>query len=126
MTLATDFAWTDGDVPDDWAADEDPRATYVARLSRLLTCEGLWYAPTRTTHVREYMLDLATDAQIGMRVQAIVDGDEETARSVVRVRREVTRAGSIVVVEIEAHSRRGFTAPLTLAIDSVTGETLAS
>ena len=92
---ASDFAWTDGDLTDDWAEAPDGVTAYVERLQRALTTNGLWYRPGWGRDVRAYLLDTATDAQIAIEVQQVIESDPETARADVRV----TRTGTSVEIE---------------------------
>ena len=109
---ASDFAWTDGDLTDDWAEAPDGVTAYVERLQRALTTNGLWYRPGWGRDVRAYLLDTATDAQIAIEVQQVIESDPETARADVRV----TRTGTSVAGEITAYTKSGRVVRLNLAI----------
>lgn len=121
----TDSAWVDGDLTDDWADEDDPTEVYIQRIARLLTCNGLWYAPTRSLDVQRFLLDVADDTQIQIEIGQVVEGDEETARCSVSVTRTGAR-GERVAVGIDAWTKRGKRARLTLAIDDVTGDLLVN
>jgi hypothetical protein len=114
VTLGLDFKWP---ITADLAVETDPRASYLGRIERALTCNGLWYAPTWGRDVRQYLLDVATDSQIAIEIQQTVEADEETQRAEVSVSRE----GGSVAVEIAAYTKRGAVVRFTLAIDAVTG-----
>lgn len=122
-SLGTDFAWvpdSDGvyDIDDEWSVEEDPRNAYAQCLFRLCTCNGLWYAPTKTMDARTFLNDIATDKQAQMMVQQVIDGDERTARSGVTVTRPSADARAIAV---EAFDRRGKDHKLTIDIANVDG-----
>lgn len=122
----TDSAWVDGDLTDDWADDDDPSSVYIHRIERLLTCNGLWHAPTKTLDAQGYLLDTATDEQIQIEIGQKVLGDEETASVDVRIVRERARSGETVSAVIEARTKRGQIARFTLAIGDVSGDLLVN
>lgn len=109
---ASDFAWTDGDLTDDWAVAADGVTAYVERLQRALTTNGLWYRPGWGRDVRAYLLDTASDSQIAIEIQQVIESDPETARADVRV----TRTGASVAGEIIAYTKSGRVVRLNLAI----------
>ena len=119
---ASDFAWTDGDLTDDWAEAVDGVTAYVERLQRALTTNGLWYRPGWGRDVRAYLLDTATDSQIAIEVQQVIESDPETARAEVNV----TRSGVSVAGEIIAYTKSGRVVRLNVAISDLSVALLLS
>lgn len=121
--LGSDFRWSYDpeqntfDLDDDWSIETDGRQAYVQNIVRLITCAGLWYAPGRTTDVRKYLEDIATDDQIAAELGRVIDGDERTARCEVRP----TRVGDRIDVAIEVWDQAGKSYKLTLTIAAVDG-----
>lgn len=119
MTLGIDFKWP---LTADLAVETDPRASYIGRIARALTCNGLWHSRTWGRDVRRYLLDAASDADMSIEIQQTVEADEETQRAEVAV----TREGGSVAVGIAAYTKRGAVVRFTLAIDAVTGALLVN
>lgn len=123
-SLGLDFAWTldecpTGDIDADWSVELDQRNVYAQNLFRLCTCAGLWYAPTKTIDVRDYLQDIATDQQCQMEVQQVIDGDGRTTRSNVTCTRPNGDDSRAIVVE--AWDKRGQNHKLTIDVADVDG-----
>jgi hypothetical protein len=74
----------------------------------------------RGAHPSDYLLDVATDAQIRQEIAAQVLRDERTANAVVRVVRTPRRTGDRLTITLELHTVAGAVYPMTLEIDSAT------
>jgi hypothetical protein len=97
-----------------------PETAYVQAIARRLTTRrgGLWYDPTYGLDVRDYLLDVATDAQIAAEVSGQVMLDERTRDCSVSVRRPTLGALELTILVTTA---TGATYPMTLHVSQATG-----